>query len=284
MPWTTKDVSRFNKNLSPKQKVQWVAVANSTRKKCMDDGGSEKDCDAKAIRMANGVVKTHGGPGSGNHGHSGGSGGPGNPGGSSGKGGRKGTSNLTEEEFEILNNELMGSLDEYQTRAIDNYILNIERDQDDSLRFSGVPNFTYIELNEGCREARGMKLDADLRDTVAMLDQVISMAPSASRDIKAYRGVSRDVFPNGLSKGDRFVDWGFVSVSTDSKVANSFKGSSGLLFEITIKKGTKLACINPGLQEILLPRRERGIPVEFKVVGKSKDGTIKLEFDDGYIH
>lgn len=68
MPWTVSNVERFNKNLSPKQKAQWVAVANSTRKKCMDDGGSEKDCDAKAIQMANGVVKTHGGSGSGWHG------------------------------------------------------------------------------------------------------------------------------------------------------------------------------------------------------------------------
>lgn len=54
MPWSEKDVDSHNKGLSADQKKQWVAVANSVREKCIKAG--EKDCDAKAIRQANGVV------------------------------------------------------------------------------------------------------------------------------------------------------------------------------------------------------------------------------------
>lgn len=56
MPWTIKDVSRHKKGLTPAQKRQWVEVANSVREKCIAEGGSESECDARAIRQANGVV------------------------------------------------------------------------------------------------------------------------------------------------------------------------------------------------------------------------------------
>ncbi len=57
MPWTVDDVEAHNKGLSDSAKKRWVAVANSVRAKCLADGGKEGDCDASAIRQANGVVK-----------------------------------------------------------------------------------------------------------------------------------------------------------------------------------------------------------------------------------
>jgi len=48
MPWTTADVDRHKAGLSPKQKRQWVHVANSA----LARGASE----ASAIRQANAVV------------------------------------------------------------------------------------------------------------------------------------------------------------------------------------------------------------------------------------
>lgn len=57
MPWTVGQVEEHNKGLSAKRKRQWVAVANSTLKKCMDDGGKEEICAAAAIRQANAAVK-----------------------------------------------------------------------------------------------------------------------------------------------------------------------------------------------------------------------------------
>lgn len=54
MPWTVADVDRFKRGLSPTQKRRWVRVANSALAACRADGG--RDCEASAIRQANGVV------------------------------------------------------------------------------------------------------------------------------------------------------------------------------------------------------------------------------------
>lgn len=56
MPWTVTDVDQHKKGLTDKQKKQWVTVANSVRTQCLKEGISEKECDAKAIRQANGAV------------------------------------------------------------------------------------------------------------------------------------------------------------------------------------------------------------------------------------
>ncbi len=53
MPWTVKDVDEHKKGLTEAEKKKWVSIANSVRKTCIADGGSEKTCDAKAIRIAN---------------------------------------------------------------------------------------------------------------------------------------------------------------------------------------------------------------------------------------
>ncbi len=54
MPWTVADVERHNKGLPEEKKAQWVSVANSALSRCQKKGGS--NCEAQAIRMANGVV------------------------------------------------------------------------------------------------------------------------------------------------------------------------------------------------------------------------------------
>jgi len=54
MPWKASDAHKHKKGLTPKQARQWAAVANSALKKCESEGGS--DCDASAIRQANGAV------------------------------------------------------------------------------------------------------------------------------------------------------------------------------------------------------------------------------------
>ena len=56
MPWTKTDVDKHKKGLSDAQKEQWVRIANSVRQKCLADGKGEAECDASAIRQANGVV------------------------------------------------------------------------------------------------------------------------------------------------------------------------------------------------------------------------------------
>lgn len=57
MPWTTKDVESHKKGLTSKQKRQWVNIANSVHKKCMDNGGDDSTCAVSAIKQANGAVQ-----------------------------------------------------------------------------------------------------------------------------------------------------------------------------------------------------------------------------------
>ncbi len=59
MPWTVKDVDKHKKGLSDDKKKKWVSIANSVRAKCLKDGSSEKECDAKAIRVANSQINAN---------------------------------------------------------------------------------------------------------------------------------------------------------------------------------------------------------------------------------
>jgi len=45
--------------MTDRQAEQWVAVANSALKECMDEGGTDESCAPGAIRQANGVVAAH---------------------------------------------------------------------------------------------------------------------------------------------------------------------------------------------------------------------------------
>ena len=54
MPWQVGDVDAHKKGLTPKQKRQWVAVANAALSRCQAAG--KADCEGSAIRQANAVV------------------------------------------------------------------------------------------------------------------------------------------------------------------------------------------------------------------------------------
>jgi hypothetical protein len=54
MPWKVSDVDSHKKGLSPKQKRQWVHVANAALSRCQEAG--DGDCEGRAIRQANSVV------------------------------------------------------------------------------------------------------------------------------------------------------------------------------------------------------------------------------------
>lgn len=59
MPWSKGDVDRHKKGLDDKQKERWVATANNVLSACLSKGGSQKECEGKAVRIANGTVATH---------------------------------------------------------------------------------------------------------------------------------------------------------------------------------------------------------------------------------
>ena len=55
--WSKKsDISKYKKGLTEKQKEKWIEVANSVLKQCLNNGGKQKDCEGKAIRVANSKV------------------------------------------------------------------------------------------------------------------------------------------------------------------------------------------------------------------------------------
>jgi hypothetical protein len=56
LPWTTRDVSRFKKGLTKREKERWVSIANSALERCLANGGSQSNCEASAIRQASGSV------------------------------------------------------------------------------------------------------------------------------------------------------------------------------------------------------------------------------------
>ncbi len=57
MTWTSADAEgHTSKASTPKLQKQWSDVVNSARDRCMKDGGNDKECSAKAIMMANGVI------------------------------------------------------------------------------------------------------------------------------------------------------------------------------------------------------------------------------------
>lgn len=59
MPWTISDVDRFNSGLTQSQKRRWVRIANSVLQRCLNNGGSQDECEASAIRQANGTVNNN---------------------------------------------------------------------------------------------------------------------------------------------------------------------------------------------------------------------------------
>lgn len=57
MPFSAGDAKTYTKKAkTAKQQKTWASMANSTRLKCMDDGGSEKTCDARGIKAANAMI------------------------------------------------------------------------------------------------------------------------------------------------------------------------------------------------------------------------------------
>ena len=56
MPFSTDDVDKHKADLSSDEKGKWVGIANAVLTQCIEDGGSDKTCAPKAIRIANSRV------------------------------------------------------------------------------------------------------------------------------------------------------------------------------------------------------------------------------------
>jgi len=56
MPWDKNSAKKHRKGMTDKEASKWASIANSVLKSCLSDGGSQKECEGKAIRVANSKV------------------------------------------------------------------------------------------------------------------------------------------------------------------------------------------------------------------------------------
>lgn len=57
MPWEASDAKRHTKKAdTPEKQKKWAKVANNARAQCMKDDGEAKECDGRAIRIANAAM------------------------------------------------------------------------------------------------------------------------------------------------------------------------------------------------------------------------------------
>lgn len=61
MPWSAKDAKKHKKGLNEEQAKKWAKVANEVLRECKSKGGSQSECEAKAIRIANSKFSYEGG-------------------------------------------------------------------------------------------------------------------------------------------------------------------------------------------------------------------------------
>ncbi len=60
MPWQVSDVDGHRKGLGKSQKKKWVKIANDALKTCLAENKKTKECDGRAIRIANSIFEKKG--------------------------------------------------------------------------------------------------------------------------------------------------------------------------------------------------------------------------------
>lgn len=60
MPWTKEDAKKHKKGLTKAQASKWAKIANGALKTCLSEGKGNKECEGRAIRIAN-AMSTRGG-------------------------------------------------------------------------------------------------------------------------------------------------------------------------------------------------------------------------------
>jgi hypothetical protein len=137
--------------------------------------------------------------------------------------------------------------------------LNPELSGEESEALGYYKEEAYYSVNERLRAG---KANAEVGSYERKLDQAIEQG-ELSQPLTVYRGVDGE-----LSFGDDgFKDWGYVSTSLSSNVAEDFTGWDGEVYKIHLPKGSHAINMeNYGdgrEQEILLPRGS-----VFRPVGK----------------
>jgi hypothetical protein len=161
----------------------------------------------------------------------------------------------------------LSNLSEEEKSALYSYVQNGFTDMNYALR---NPNYS-VSQDEDEEEI--------IKDNVNTLIGLIDRNEPLPTDSLLYRGVHSGSRWEGLQVGDRFVEKGFSSTSSDLRTAKDF-GSK--IMEIQAPAGTKALetslATNYGVREkeVIL---QAG--TEFEVVSNEKNGVIKLRVVNG---
>lgn len=117
----------------------------------------------------------------------------------------------------------------------------------------GIFKPAYREINMKLRD--GGELPARLQKITAGLDGVMKEA-TLKNSIEVYRGIDKE-FAAKLRVGASFTDKGFVSTTSDEKMADEW--ATGAVMKLTVKAGSRAASVAKlskykAEQEVLLDR------------------------------
>jgi phage portal protein BeeE len=176
--------------------------------------------------------------------------GGGSSGGSSGPSGH----DISDSEFNNTGNDIHSKLNEDELNAVQNY-----------------QTISYDEMNRNLR--KGKELSEDDQYDLPHIDSAISKATGFTEDVNVYRGMN--VSPSKLTEGTTFEDKGFISTSTDRKIANLY--ADKCMVQIVIPKGSKCLPLSSKIsdsdskreKEVMLPRGSK-----FRVVSAGEKITI----------
>jgi len=155
-------------------------------------------------------------------------------------------------------------------------------------------NYGDIKFAKGEKDVAGMYTrtimfndkvrsgDASIKAYSKQLDNAIGKC-ALKDNVKVYRGVGRNVFPDSNMAGKIFTDKGYVSTSLNKEIAKEFsRGKGSTVMEIVMPKGAKglpMEVIGKGIRneaEILLPRGSQFKIVSDKLVAGKRYLTAEV--------
>lgn len=136
----------------------------------------------------------------------------------------------------------------------------------------------YINVNKYLRHSVNSSHDTEMDNIVKVLDDVFKKVPPTNEDVIVYRGVKFET-----QVPTDFIDRGYVSTSTDKRIALNISDYECCVFKIIIPSGSHvLPIINctyyPNELEVLLPLNS-----EFGIVGR-KDNKVYVEYIEHLNH
>jgi hypothetical protein len=130
-----------------------------------------------------------------------------------------------------------------------------EGDQLESIRHYQADG--HEQINAQLRLGRGRDPVGGKMDDIFNMDDAIARSPAFENDVRLFRGVGDDVFPDDIPAGTELVDNGFASTSRRAEKGASFAAANdGKMIEIRAPAGTKSLDMS-GFRKIMAQEQEQ---------------------------